>query len=172
VRFWDASAVIPLVVNESETDYCLRALAEDREILVWCLTWVEATSALCRRLREGVLGEQDFRDAKTRLASILQGVYEVRAIDAVRKRACRLLEVHPLRAADASQIGAALVACRDEPEKLALMCFDERLKVAAVREGFLVNPGIHGLTPEATNMPPSARAPRVVEETNSSSACS
>jgi predicted nucleic acid-binding protein len=145
VRFWDASAVIPLIVNESETEYCLKALAEDEEVLVWCQTWVEATSALCRRFREGVLPEHDLRAAKARLTSVLRGAYEVRAIDAVRKRACRLLEVHPLRAADASQLGAGLVACRDEPERLPLMCFDERLRAAALREGFVVNPGLNTL---------------------------
>ncbi len=143
MRFWDTSALVPLIVNENETDYCIRLLAEDQEILVWCLTKVEAMSALCRRVKEGGLPESDFRHAKARLTTILDGAYEIMAIGTVRNRTCRLLEVHPLRAADACQIGAALVACQEKPERLPLMCFDQRLKAAALKEGFVLNPGLN-----------------------------
>jgi hypothetical protein len=50
------------------------------------------------------------------------------------------LEVHPLRAADACQLAAALVASQEDPERLAMICFDQRLKQAAMLEGFVVNP--------------------------------
>ena len=141
MRFWDSSALVPLLVNESETEYCLRALTEDQEMLVWCLTKAEVVSGLSRRAREGVLPQSDFRHAKARLAAILESAYEITAIGTVRNRACRLLEVHALRAADACQMGAALVACQEKPERLALMCLDERLRAAALKEGFVVNPG-------------------------------
>ena len=50
----------------------------------------------------------------------------------------RLLRIHPLRAADALQLGAALVAAREDPSSLALVTSDDQLKQAAEREGFLV----------------------------------
>lgn len=46
MRFWDASAVVPLLVAEEETDYCRRLLAEDAEGVVWFFTPVEVISAL------------------------------------------------------------------------------------------------------------------------------
>ena len=54
----------------------------------------------------------------------------------VRNRAIRLLRVHPLRAADAFQLAAALVAFRAQPQDAIFLTGDERLRLAAEREGF------------------------------------
>ena len=64
MKFWDSSALVPLIVDEDETDYCLKILSEDQEMLIWCLSRVEVVSALCRRLREGKLSEPDFQESK------------------------------------------------------------------------------------------------------------
>jgi predicted nucleic acid-binding protein len=63
---------------------------------------------------------------------------EVTAVDVVRRHAERLVETHPIRAADALQIGAALVAAAGDPETLELVTLDRRLAEAAEREGFPV----------------------------------
>ena len=138
--FWDSSAVVPLVVKERQSQYCLELLSSDQEMLVWCLTKVEVVSALCRKLRDGALDQENFRRAKTRLQELLAHAHEVRAIDKVRARALRLLEVHPLRAADACQLAAALVATQEDPTKVAFLTFDKRLAEVAQKEGFTVNP--------------------------------
>ena len=59
----------------------------------------------------------------------------------VRERAGRLLATHPLRAADALQLAAALVWCDEAPQGETFVCLDERLSAAARREGFAVLPG-------------------------------
>ena len=56
----------------------------------------------------------------------------------LRQTAERLLRVHPLRAADALQLAAAIVAADGDPETMAFMTLDERLALAARREGFPV----------------------------------
>lgn len=140
MKFWDSSAIVALIVNEEDTDYCLKALADDPKMLIWCLSRVEVMSALCRRVRDGLMGADEFREAKERLRVILGRVTEVSAVEKVRSRALRLLEVHPLRAADACQLAAALVCVQEDPERLAILCFDHRLESAAVKEGFAVNP--------------------------------
>jgi predicted nucleic acid-binding protein len=63
---------------------------------------------------------------------------QIRPSQRVRQRALRLLRIHPLRAADALQLAAALVACDDDPTTLAFVCSDQRLSDAATTEGFLV----------------------------------
>ena len=141
MKFWDSSALVPLIVDEDETDYCLKILSEDQEMLIWCLSRVEVVSALCRRLREGKLSEPDFQGSKKRLNEFIERAHEVKAIEKVRHRALRLLEVHPLRAADACQLSSALVATQEDPDRLAIISFDQRLKNAALKEGFVVNPG-------------------------------
>jgi len=63
---------------------------------------------------------------------------EVTATDLVRRQAERLVEAHPLRAADALQIGAALVAAGDEPGALTFVTLDEAQAEAAEHEGLRV----------------------------------
>ena len=136
MRFWDASAVVPLVALESESDGCRRFLAEDRDMVVWLLTPVEVISALTRRLRERTLRPSDFRKAKAQLVLLEQAWSEVVSVERARERARRLLESHPLRAADALQLAAALVLSEERPEELPFVTLDERLGQAAEKEGF------------------------------------
>ncbi len=140
MKFWDSSALVALLVKEKETRYCLKTLSDDQEMLVWCLSKVEVISALCRRLRDGAFGEEEFQKAKGHLNDLIERAYEVQAFEKVRARALRLLEVHPLRAADACQLAAVLVATQEDPHRLAMVCFDQNLKNAALKEGFIVNP--------------------------------
>lgn len=60
----------------------------------------------------------------------------MRPTNKLRSLAGRLLAVHPLRAADALQLAAALRWCEDEPGGKAFVCLDDRLRAAARREGF------------------------------------
>lgn len=138
MRFWDSSALIPLFVVESSTALVRRWLEEDADVVVWALTRVELLSAIARRRRER-------HDLATRLASARRNALaaserwlEVSAIDAVRHRAERVVELHPLRAADALQIAAALVAARDDPATLRFVTLDDRQAEAAEQEGFRV----------------------------------
>ena len=56
----------------------------------------------------------------------------------MRDDARRLVRVHDLRAADAFQLAAARVAADGQPGTLPLVTLDERLALAASREGFRV----------------------------------
>jgi hypothetical protein len=58
----------------------------------------------------------------------------------VDRRARRLLAVHPLRAADALHLAAALIACDERSDVLPFVTLDDRLAEAARREGFDVVP--------------------------------
>ena len=138
MRFWDASAVVPLVALEKETRGCRRLLAEDTDIVVWFLTPVEVVSALTRRLRENSLKANDFTKAKEQLAMLERAWSEVISVERVRERARRLLETHPLRAADSLQLATALVTSEENPQGLPFVTLDERLGRAAEREGFSV----------------------------------
>jgi hypothetical protein len=58
----------------------------------------------------------------------------------LRDRSERLLGVHSLRAADAFQLAAALVWSRGQTPAHAIVSLDERLRLAAAREGFRILP--------------------------------
>ena len=53
----------------------------------------------------------------------------------VRARANAVLARHPLRAADAGQLGAALLVSEQLSDPLLFLCLDQRLCDAAEREG-------------------------------------
>jgi hypothetical protein len=86
------------------------------------------------------LHAEEYYKAKKRLQLLVDSSYLVTAVEKTKSRAIRLLEVHPLRAADACQLAAALIASQEDPKRLAMLCFDQRLQDAALREGFVVNP--------------------------------
>ncbi len=77
----------------------------------------------------------------TRLEALSTDADTIAPTDAVRQRASRLLAVHPLRAADALQLAAALVWCEERPAGEKLVCLDVQLRDAALREGFHLEPG-------------------------------
>jgi hypothetical protein len=141
VRFWDSSAIVPLVCREAESSRTRAWLRADPVVVVWCLAATEVVSALARKRRDGALTAARLADAKRRLAGLEAAWSEVAAVDAVRARARRLLEVHALSAADALHLGAALVLVEERTQGVGFVSFDERLREAAAREGFESLPG-------------------------------
>jgi hypothetical protein len=65
---------------------------------------------------------------------------EVLPTERLRSTADRLLRVHPLRAADALQLAAALAWADNAPSGLAFVCLDRPLREAAQKEGFVLIP--------------------------------
>ena len=141
MRFWDASAVVPLLVDEPTRLPLIDLLARDPGMVVWWGTPVECTSAIARREREGSLDAAAASAMLQRLRAVADAWHEVLATDAVRDVAQRLLRVHPLRAADALQLAAALACAAGEPDSLAFVCLDSTLAEAAQREGLQVLSG-------------------------------
>lgn len=140
MRFWDASAVAPLIVREAASEALRAGLATDPAIVAWWGTRVECASALRRREREGALSPLDVRRALSLLDELSGSWSEVLPGDAVRQSAERALAVHPLRAADALQLAAALVWGAQRAESCEFVCLDDRLRDAASREGFALMP--------------------------------
>lgn len=138
MRFWDSSAVVPLLVAEASSGAVLREYEVDPEVVSWWATEAECVSALARLERDGTLTAQALSEGLRRLDALARAWREVQPVTAVRTIAIRLLRVHPLRTADALQLGAAIVAAEDHPATLQLVTFDERLALAAEREGFVV----------------------------------
>jgi predicted nucleic acid-binding protein len=138
VRFWDTSAVVPLVFEEPASTACRRELRADAAMAVWALTRTELTSAVRRRERAGDLDPTAVAKALARVAARAGRWTEVDALEPVQDRAERLLAVHPLRAADALQLGAALALFDDRPRGRFFLTRDADLAAAAGREGFSV----------------------------------
>jgi hypothetical protein len=136
LRFWDSSAVVPLLVSQDRSEEVRGMLREDREVVVWWGTAVECRSALQRLVREGELTTDGDVESIRVLRTLVDSWTEIQPRDEMRLRATRLLAVHSLHAADSLQLAAALT-WRPEPDhEAAFVCLDERLAEAARREGF------------------------------------
>jgi predicted nucleic acid-binding protein len=138
VKFWDASAIVPLLIAEASTRRLPALAAGDPDILVWWESQVECASALARLDRDGALDPQTAALAFDRLKQLAAGWHEVDPSDIVRETAVRFLRVHPFRAADALQLAAAFIAAEQRPVSLEMITLDERLAGAAQKEGFTV----------------------------------
>ncbi|MGH7583797.1 MAG: type II toxin-antitoxin system VapC family toxin [Gemmatimonadales bacterium] len=136
MRFWDTSALLPLLLQEARTDAMIALMGDDPAAAVWWLTPVECWSALARLRREQRLTDDQVTSAATLLDEAAQRWTEVPPIERVRDQACRLLRLHQFRAADALQLAAALVLAEFEPRTLPFVTLDDRLAGAARREGF------------------------------------
>lgn len=137
MKFWDASAIVPLIMAEPTTRTVQALAAKDPAMLVWSATEVECASAIARLEREGALDESAVTQAFDRLKDLACGWHEVDPSDAIREAAVRFLRVHPLRAADALQLAAAFIAAERRPSSLEFITLDDRLAVAARKEGFV-----------------------------------
>ena len=138
--FWDTSAIIPVLLPESRSAAITDALAADREVTLWWGTPVECLSAIYRRHRESPVPAPLLTEALSRLRALVEDADTVSPTDEVRRRAGRLVAAHPLRAADALQLGAALVWCEEQSHGEIFVCLDARLREAARREGFSLAP--------------------------------
>ncbi len=138
MRFWDASAIVPLLVHEPATRRIQAIAQRDLDMLVWWGSQVECAWALARLERAGALDQKRAGFAFSRLTELADGWHEVEPNEIVRENAIRFLRVHPLRAADALQLGAAFAAAERRPSSLQVITLDERLADAARKEGFVL----------------------------------
>ncbi|MBI4638271.1 MAG: type II toxin-antitoxin system VapC family toxin [Candidatus Rokubacteria bacterium] len=136
MRFWDSSAVVPLLVAEPATRATQRLYRADPAVIAWWGTELECASALARRQRERRLAPALTLTAFERLAALQRGWHEVEPGEELRESARRFLRVHPLSAADALQLAAAFQAAEGRPSTLAFVSLDDRLVAAARSEGF------------------------------------
>jgi uncharacterized protein len=140
VKFWDTSAIVALCVMEPVTPQVRQLAAADPALVVWWATRTECVSALARRRRDRQLSAAVEQRARGILTALAAEWSEVLPSEPLRQRGERLLAVHPLRAADAFQLAAALLWSRGDTVSHAVVSFDDRLREAARREGFEVLP--------------------------------
>ena len=112
----------------------------DSSVVVWWATEIECTSAIALRQRLGQLREAIVTEAFVRLSALKAAWHEVEAGEDVREVAKRLVRVHDLRTADGLQLAAALFVAEARPSTLKFVSLDDRLLVAARREGFPTTP--------------------------------
>jgi predicted nucleic acid-binding protein len=77
VRFWDSSAIVPLVVRQGGSAEAERWLADEAALVTWTLTPVEIVSALRCLVREGDLPERSASRAESLADTLLERTHVV-----------------------------------------------------------------------------------------------
>ena len=140
MKYWDASALVPLILEESNTKTLRNLFRKDQQMIVWWGSRLETLSALARNLREGHLNNHEVHMARAKLEQLLDSAFHIEPSEHVLERAERLLFTHMLRAADSLQLAGALIANYDKPKGKEFVCLDHRLREAAMKEGFNIIP--------------------------------
>jgi predicted nucleic acid-binding protein len=140
VAFWDASAIVPLCCSQAASVQGRQLRRELKRMVVWWGTPLEARSAFARLVRDGHINPDQRVSAVSLLTQLRATWDEILPTEKLRSLAEELPDAHQLRAADAAQLAAALVWCRERPRQRPLVCFDERLRTAARALGFSVRP--------------------------------
>ncbi len=138
MKFWDTSALVPLLVHEAATKAMRARFAADPIVLVAWTTPVECASAIARAEQDGLLTRGEAGAAFSRLDELATLWREVEPSNDVRDIARRLLRVHRLRAADVVQLASAILAADRRPASLNMVTLDDRLAKAAGKEGFVI----------------------------------
>ena len=140
MKFWDSSAVVPLLVRQEASEPVRKLVRKDSSQVVWWGTRVECDSAIARLERQGYLDLRGVDEALRRLDLLAARWHEVQPLDTLRETARRMLRLYDLRTTHALQLAAAFATAEHRPSTLEFVCLDGRLSRAATREGFVVRP--------------------------------
>jgi predicted nucleic acid-binding protein len=137
VKFWDTSALVPLLADEPQTD-AVRAIAEsDPELAVSFITAIEVDSALWRKSKRSA-DEVARQRSHRRLAALEADWLVINSFDHVLHEARRIVRRRGLRAADALQLASAMLL---RPAGVTtFVTLDHDLAAAARAEGFPILP--------------------------------
>lgn len=136
MNFWDTSAIVAMLADENAAPVARRVHEADDRMVVWWGTLVECAAAVASRERAKSLRPLRATEMLERIDQLAEFWREVEPNRRIRALARRLLRVHPLRAADALQLAAAVAFAEDNQAGVGFVSFDARLNAAAAREGF------------------------------------
>lgn len=140
MRFWDSSALLPLLSEEKFSSITTNLLREDADVTVWWGTRVECSVTISRLKRESKLTETTMEEARINLNELSAEWLEIEPTNELRLLAMLISKAHPLKAADALQLAAALRWCEGNTDGANFVCLENQLRRAAEDEGFDVLP--------------------------------
>jgi predicted nucleic acid-binding protein len=135
LAFWDASALVPLCVRQTNTPQSL-LWRRRYQTVIWWLTPVEIASALARLLRIGQLDTNGWGRALKLGRALDEAWFVIKPTEALRTRAVDIVKRYDLRAADALQLAAAVEWCEAAPRGRKFLSVDKKLREAATLIGF------------------------------------
>jgi predicted nucleic acid-binding protein len=139
VAFWDTSSLLPLLCRDAFSVRSRELLRKYRNIVVWWGTSVEIYAAFARLQQEGRMTPTGVESALSFVAEFRLRWREILPVERVRQIAEECCGRYIIRSADAFQLGAALVWCKEQPKGRNFICYDRSLVATARQAGFNVH---------------------------------
>ncbi len=137
IAFWDSSAFLKLLVDESGSDEAERIWDEADVATASRLAVPEVSAALAAARRAGRLDASTERRARRFWAELSAMVDMLELTEDIATNAAGLVRRHLLSGADSVHLATAMTVVEAEP---ILLTWDRRLAVAASEEGLVVVP--------------------------------
>ncbi len=135
--YFDASALVKLVIDEDGSDVAARLWDRCDAALASRLAYVEVCAAVAASHRNNDLSESGLETALAGFDTFWASVRPVEITEAVQVRAGLFAREHSLRGADAIHLASATVV--GDPE-LVMAVWDQRLAAGARAVGLAVSP--------------------------------
>jgi predicted nucleic acid-binding protein len=108
-----------------------RAVEAASRVVTSTVAYAEARAAFARKMREGVISEEQHRLIVETLDGEWETYESLSATDAVARRAGDLAERYALRGIDSIHLASALLIDEELREDLRFLAFDDALNAAA-----------------------------------------
>ena len=131
ILFCDTSALIKLYIKEAFSEEIRQQTLAAKGIAVARIAWVEAMSALARRVRENPLDADAIETVRARLRNDWAGFAIVEVTQSLVELAGEYADIFALRGYDSVQLASARQVQEAASEELCFACFDTRLQKAA-----------------------------------------
>lgn len=135
--YFDASALVKLVIDEEGSDLAVRLWDGCDAALASRLAYVEVCAALAAAHRNNDLSESDLDHALAGFHSFWAAVRPLEVTEAVQFLAGVVARKHSLRGADALHLASALAVGDHE---LVVAVWDHRLAMGAREAGLAISP--------------------------------
>jgi predicted nucleic acid-binding protein len=139
LAFWDSSALLKLLVEESGTDVAVALWDRATAVAASRLAVPEMTAALAAAERGGRIDRERRRVAEAELRRYVAALDVVELTPGIGEHAADLAATHPLSGADAVHLATGL-ALHDRA--MVFATWDRRLATAATAEGLGVVPAL------------------------------
>lgn len=141
MRYWDTSALLPLLLKQRCSENIREIIKEDKAISTSWISKVELSSAICRLEREGHISEIELDSLLRRVDMLIQSCCIVHPSEKLSDRAMRALRSHSIKSLDAIQLASALIVSKDVTNNFEFITLDKQLGNIARKEGFIVRRG-------------------------------
>lgn len=139
IVYFDASALVELVVEESGTPLVIELWDECDAAVSSRLSYPEVRAALATAVRDHRIAARDVAGAERDWELYWAGIRQVELSDAVAGEAGELCCTHALSGANGVHLASALAVARAGTD-LVMAAWDQRLAVAALAVGLRVAP--------------------------------